>query len=66
MKKSLLLFVLLSSIAFYAQKKIYFTEDFQELPSKEQAMYYSIHEENSNGTVRTTYYLNNSIFSKDY
>lgn len=66
MKKLLLLFVLLSSITFYAQKKIYFTEDFQELPSTEQAMYYSIYDGNSNGTVRTTYYLNNSIYSKDY
>lgn len=66
MKKSLLLFVLLSSITFYAQKKIYFTADFQELPSIEQAMYYSIYEENSNGTVRTTYFLDNSIYSKDY
>ena len=66
MKKLLLLFVLLSSITFYAQKKIYFTEDFQELPSTEQAMYYSIYDGNFNGTVRTTYYLSNSIYSKDY
>lgn len=65
MKKILLLFVLLYSITFYAQKKIYFTEDFKELPSADNAIYYSIYEEGSEGTVRSTYYLDNTIYSKD-
>lgn len=65
MKNLLLLFVLLSSTTFYAQKKVYFTEDFKELPSANKAIYYSIYEENTEGTTRTTYYLDNTLYSKD-
>jgi antitoxin component YwqK of YwqJK toxin-antitoxin module len=66
MKKLLLLFVLLSSPTFYAQKKVYFTEDFKELPSADNAIYYTIYEDTPEGTLRTTYYLDNSLFSKDH
>ena len=66
MKKILLLFVLLSSIPFYAQKKIYFTEVFKELPTQSNATYYSIYEPKGKGTLRTTFYINDSIYSKDY
>ena len=66
MKKLLLLFVLLSSATFYAQKKVYFTEDFKELPSVDNAIYYTIYEDSPEGTLRTTYYLDNSLFSKDH
>lgn len=66
MKKLLLLFVLLSSATFYAQKKVYFTEDFKELPFAENAIYYTIYEPNGKGTVRTTFYINDNIYSKDY
>jgi protein TonB len=66
MKKLLLLFVLLSSVTFYAQKKVYFTEDFKELPSADNAIYYTIYEDSPEGTLRTTYYLDNSLFSKDH
>ncbi|MDP3680369.1 MAG: energy transducer TonB [Flavobacterium sp.] len=66
MKKLLVLFVLLSSITFYAQKKVYFTEDFKELPSADNAIYYTIYEESPEGTLRTTYYLDNSLFTKDH
>jgi antitoxin component YwqK of YwqJK toxin-antitoxin module len=66
MKKLLLLFVLLSSITFYAQEKVYFTEHFKELPSAENAIYYTIYEDNSEGTLRTTYYLDNSLYTKDH
>jgi antitoxin component YwqK of YwqJK toxin-antitoxin module len=66
MKKLLLLFVLLSSATFYAQKKVYFTEDFKELPSADNAIYYTIYEDSPEGTLRTTYYLDNSLFSKDH
>ncbi|CAM3939270.1 energy transducer TonB [Flavobacterium sinopsychrotolerans] len=66
MKKLLLLFVLLSSITFYAQEKVYFTEHFKELPSAENAIYYTIYEDSPEGTLRTTYYLDNSLFSKDH
>lgn len=66
MKKLLLLFVLLSSATFYAQKKVYFTEDFKELPSAENAIYYTIYEDSPEGTLRTTHYLDNSLFSKDH
>ncbi|MBG6187535.1 energy transducer TonB [Flavobacterium sp. CAN_S2] len=66
MKKLLLLFVLLSCTIFYAQKKVYFTEDFKELPSSDNAIYYTIYEPNGKGTIRTTFYINDSIYSKDY
>jgi hypothetical protein len=65
MKKLLLLFVLFCSIHFYAQKRIYFTEDFKELPSVENATYYSIYEDNVEGTQRTTYYIDNTIYKRD-
>ena len=66
MKNLLVVFILLSSITFYAQKKVYFTEDFKELPSSDNAIYYTIYEESPEGTLRTTYYINNSLFSKDH
>ncbi|MDO8316111.1 MAG: hypothetical protein Q7T12_01150, partial [Flavobacterium sp.] len=66
MKNLLVVFVLLFSITFYAQKKVYFTEDFRELPSADNAIYYTIYEESPEGTLRTTYYLDNSLFSKDH
>ena len=66
MKNLLAVFVLLSSITFYAQKKVYFTEDFKELPSADNATYYTIYEESPEGTLRTTYYLDNSLFTKDH
>ncbi|RKS93905.1 protein TonB [Flavobacterium limicola] len=66
MKKLLLLFVLLSSITFYAQEKVYFTEHFKELPSAENATYYTIYEDSPEETLRTTYYLDNTLFSKDH
>jgi antitoxin component YwqK of YwqJK toxin-antitoxin module len=65
MKKMLLLFVLFCSIHFYAQKRIYFTEGFKELPSVENATYYSIYEDNKEGTQRTTYYIDNTIYKRD-
>lgn len=65
MKKLLLLFVLFCSIHFYAQKRIYFTEDFKELPSVENATYYSIYEDHKEGTQRTTYYIDNTIYKRD-
>jgi hypothetical protein len=40
-KKSNLFFFLLISIAFDGQEKSTFTEDFKELPSAENAVYYS-------------------------
>jgi antitoxin component YwqK of YwqJK toxin-antitoxin module len=66
MKKLLLLFVLVSSVAFYGQKKTYFTQDFKELPSADNAIYYTIYEDSPEGTLRTTYFLDNTLYSKDY
>ncbi|MEZ7504517.1 energy transducer TonB [Flavobacterium sp. Arc2] len=57
MKKSLALLVLLLSVSFYGQKKIYYTEDFKELRSTEGATYYSIYEDTKEGTTRTTYFI---------
>lgn len=66
MKNLLLLFVLFCSVQFFAQEKVYFTEDFKELPSADNAIYYTIYEDSQEGTLRTTYYLDNSLFSKDH
>lgn len=66
MKNLLVIFVLLTSITFNAQKKVYFTQDFKELPAADNAVYYTIYEKSQEGTVRTTYYLDNSLFSKDH
>ena len=66
MKKLLLLLFVLSSASFYAEKKVYFTADFKELPSEYNATYYSIYEPEGKGTVRTTFFINDSIYSKDY
>jgi protein TonB len=66
MKKLLLLFVLFCSVQFFAQEKVYFTEDFKELPSADNAIYYTIYEDSQEGTLRTTYYLDNTLFSKDH
>ena len=65
MKNLLIVFILLFSLTFYAQKKVYFTEDFKELPSAVNAFYYTIYEENEEGTLRTSYYIDNSLYSKD-
>ncbi len=58
--------ILLISFHVFAQKKIYFTEDFKELPNAETAKYYSIFEQKDKGTLRTTFYINDTIYSKDY
>lgn len=50
----------------WAQQKVYFNEDFKELPSQTNATYYTVYEPNGKGTIRTTYYINDSIYSKDY
>lgn len=50
----------------WAQQKVYFTKDFKELPSQSNATYYNIYEPNGKGTIRTTFYINDSIYSKDY
>lgn len=65
MKKLLLLFVLFFSLQIFPQGKVYFTEDFKELPSADNAIYYTIYEGSPEGTLRTTYYLDNTVYSKD-
>jgi hypothetical protein len=65
MKKLLILFVLLISVTFYSQKKIYYTEDFKKLPTPQGATYYSTYEDSENGTHRKTYYLDGSIKNSD-
>jgi len=65
MKNLILLVVLFWSLQFFAQKKVYFTEDFKELPSADNAIYYSIYEDKPEGTLRTTYYLDSAVYSKD-
>ncbi|TDD76947.1 energy transducer TonB [Flavobacterium caseinilyticum] len=65
MKKLLLLFVLFFSVQIFSQDKVYFTEDFKELPSADNAIYYTIYEDSPEGTLRTTYYLDNTVYSKD-
>ncbi|MBU0941276.1 MAG: energy transducer TonB [Bacteroidetes bacterium] len=65
MKKSILFFFLLISITFYSQEKVYFTEDFKELPSTENAVYYSTYEEVEKGTQRTTYFLDGTKRNSD-
>lgn len=57
MKKLLALFVLLFSVNFYSQKKVYYTENFKELRTAEAATYYSIYEDSKEGTTRTTYFI---------
>jgi antitoxin component YwqK of YwqJK toxin-antitoxin module len=57
MKKLLLFFVLLSSVTFYSQKKVYYTEEFKELRTTEGATYYSTYEDTKEGTTRTTYFI---------
>jgi len=61
MKKILVLFVLLSSFHFFAQEKIYYTENFKELPNIDGATYYSTYENSKEGTLRLTYYLDGTI-----
>lgn len=50
----------------WAQQKVYFTKDFKELPSPTNATYYTVYEPNGKETIRTTFYINDSIYSKDY
>lgn len=57
MKNTFVLFVLLFSVHFYSQKKVYYTEDFKELRSAEGATYYSTYEDTKEGTTRTTYFV---------
>jgi protein TonB len=57
MKKLLFLFVLLFSVTFYSQKKVYYTEDFKELSTAEGAAYYSTYENDKEGTTRSTYFI---------
>ncbi len=61
MKKILVLFVLLHSFHLFAQEKIYYTEDFKELPNIDGATYYSTYENSKEGTLRLTYYLDGTI-----
>jgi antitoxin component YwqK of YwqJK toxin-antitoxin module len=65
MKKILVLFVLLSSFHFFAQEKIYYTEDFRELPNKNGATYYSTYEKIKDGIQRKTYFLDGLIRNSD-
>tara|TARA_R110000868_G_scaffold57476_7_gene177442 strand:+ start:936 stop:1634 length:699 start_codon:yes stop_codon:yes gene_type:complete len=57
MKKLVLLFVLLFSLPFYGQKKVYYTLEFKELPTAEGATYFSTYEDTKEGTSRTTYFI---------
>jgi hypothetical protein len=65
MKKLLVLFVLFPSLTFYGQEKMYYTEDFKELPSINGATYYSTYEKSKEATIRKTYYLDGSIRNSD-
>jgi hypothetical protein len=65
MKKLLILFVLLFSVTFYSQKKVYYTEDFKELPTAEGATYYSTYEDDKEGTTRITYFIDGTIRNSD-
>lgn len=65
MKTSILFLFLLISSAFYAQEKVYFTEDFKEVPSAEKAVYYSTYEEVEKGTQRTTYFIDGTKRNSD-
>jgi len=65
MKKLLFLFVLLSSFRFYAQEKIYYTEDFKELSKVDGATYYSTFENSKEGTQRKTYNIDGTIKNSD-
>ena len=58
--------ILLISFHVIAQNKIYFTTDFKELPNAETAKYYSTFEQKDKVTLRTTFYINDTIYSKDY
>ena len=46
--------ILLISFHVFAQKKIYFTEDFKELPNAEKAKYYSIYEKKDKETIQNS------------
>ncbi len=52
MKTFLTSLILLISFHVFAQNKIYFTEDFKELPNAETAKYYSIFEQSVMITIR--------------
>ncbi|TDE03526.1 energy transducer TonB [Flavobacterium hiemivividum] len=66
MKKSVLFFLFLISSTFYSQEKVYFTEDFKELPTAEKAVYYSTYEELEKGTQRTTYFIDGTKRNSDF
>ncbi|NRS88310.1 hypothetical protein HNQ02_001224 [Flavobacterium sp. 7E] len=57
MKNTILLAFFFLSLTFYAQKKVYFNEDFKELPTAQDATYYSTYEDTKKGTNRVTYYI---------
>ena len=65
-KNFILLFVFFWSVQFFAQEKKYFTEHFTEIPYADNAIYYTIYQSSSEGTLRTTYYLDNSLYTKDH
>lgn len=65
MKNLIVLLVLFLSITFYGQKKVYYNEDFKELPTFQGATYYSTYEDIENGTQRKTYYLDGAIRNSD-
>lgn len=61
MKKLIVVITLLLNTSFYGQEKTYYTEDFKELPSADNAIYYSTHEDFNGGTQRKTYYIDGTI-----
>lgn len=65
MKKLPVLFVLFLSFTFYGQKKIFYTEDFKELPTAKIATYYSTYEDIEKGTQRITYYIDGTVRNSD-
>jgi hypothetical protein len=65
MKKLVLLFILFFSLTFYGQKKVYYTEDFKELPTLDGATYYSTYEKIKDDIQRKTYYLNGTLKNSD-
>ena len=66
MKKSITVIILLFSLSFYAQKYIYFTEKFKELPSAEGVTYYSTCENVKEGTQRKIYFLDGTLRNNEF
>ena len=66
MKKSITVIILLFSLSFYAQKYIYFTEKFKELPSAEGVTYYNTYENVKEGTQKKTCFLDGTLRNSDF